>query len=218
MMRWILGFSFFIFVSCAGDKKKLQEMDEIYERVSQEAICYLVSKEGDLSVITKVSEERSYPLNPPKPSLHFKIWNDSESAEKIQQEVQETFGTHINATDEYSRTLLHKITQKFSFNKGHVELVKSFIQFGMNVNLQDSCGNTALHYLVEKKENFQVAPSGNVFKDFWHNLTENFIEDIVELLLKAGADVHIKNNQGLTALDVALQVENEMLPLLQTSK
>ena len=61
-----------------------------------------------------------------------------------------------------------------------------------DVNARDSEGNTALHYAA-------------------HNPSKNAAKTMCELLLDFKADADIANNAGKTAMDIAVETENEPL-------
>lgn len=65
--------------------------------------------------------------------------------------------------------------------KGYIEIINDYLEKGIDVNLQDDWGNTSL----------MVATS-------WSNI------ETVKFLLKAGADLSIKNCYSKTAFDIAI--------------
>ncbi|MDR3458658.1 MAG: ankyrin repeat domain-containing protein [Verrucomicrobiae bacterium] len=65
-------------------------------------------------------------------------------------------------------------------NTVDVELLKSFIKAGANVNATDRDGKAALHWAADKNR-----------------------KDLVELLVQAGADVNLRTKSGLTPLNYA---------------
>jgi ankyrin repeat protein len=84
-------------------------------------------------------------------------------------------------------TAIHIATKK-----EHVDLIKTLLAKGADINIKDGTGNTALHYAVE---------------------TENL--EILEILLKQNPDINVKNGVGDTVLHYAIEAENlEMLEIL----
>lgn len=84
--------------------------------------------------------------------------------------------TVINEKDEDGLGLLH-----WAADRGHTDILDILITVPkVNLNLQDSCGQTPLHY----------AASCGHFK-------------CVELLVKAGADRSLQDNEGETCRDIA---------------
>ncbi|XP_047443914.1 acyl-CoA-binding domain-containing protein 6 [Mugil cephalus] len=73
----------------------------------------------------------------------------------------------VNTKDEEGRALLH-----WACDRGHKELVSVLLQHKADINSQDNEGQTALHYAFVS------------------------LDDIVELLLNAGADPSIKDMEG----------------------
>lgn len=92
---------------------------------------------------------------------------------------------NINAQNDIGDTAL-----KIASARGHEDIVKLLLRVpGININAQDIDGETALMRAV-----------------FWSNKT------MVTLLLNAGADPNIKNNEGKTALD---QAREKFKPILE---
>ena len=113
------------------------------------------------------------------------------------------------------------------------DLVMPLIELGINVNIQDNAGKTALHYAIDSLRGKGERES---VEDFVLKLLENGanpnIADkygnapiwtasllpkksyrIIEALLTFGADPNMKNSSGKSAIDFASQTSNE--PLLE---
>lgn len=71
------------------------------------------------------------------------------------------------------------------------KITKSFIKAGVNVNLQDKEGNTALMLVCQKGQGYD----GH--------------QEVLSLLLDAGADPNIKNKNGKTALQIAQEKNSD---------
>jgi len=76
--------------------------------------------------------------------------------------------------------------------QSRAEVLCPLVGHGANPNVRDADGNTPLHL---------AAASGYPNEGGW----------CVEALLKAGADVHAKNNAGLTPLDIAKKGKNSVV-------
>uniref|UniRef100_A0A674GA92 RING-type E3 ubiquitin transferase n=1 Tax=Taeniopygia guttata TaxID=59729 RepID=A0A674GA92_TAEGU len=87
-------------------------------------------------------------------------------------EVLHRGSADLNARNKRRQTPLH-----IAVNKGHLQVVKTLLDFGCHPSLQDSEGDTPLHDAISKKR-----------------------DDILAVLLEAGADVTITNNNGFNAL------------------
>lgn len=75
-----------------------------------------------------------------------------------------------------------------------IRAIKDNIQLGLSFNVVDQAGNTSLHHAVQTR-----------------SLT------VADLLMKEGINLEIRNNQGQTALDMAIEQENlDMVKLLLT--
>jgi hypothetical protein len=85
-------------------------------------------------------------------------------------------GADINATDNEGNTPLHTILNRYNAED---ELIYILIEEGANVNSMNAKGDTPLHIAARKQ---------NLY----------FSKDLV----KAGADIHIKNKNGQTAYDL----------------
>ncbi|QYH37648.1 ankyrin repeat domain-containing protein [Algoriphagus sp. NBT04N3] len=91
-------------------------------------------------------------------------------------------GLNINLADKNGWSPLH-----FSVNENLIELVQILLENGAEVNSQDNFGNTVLWRAV-----FSSKGKG----------------EVIEKLLKYGADPEIKNNYGISALDLANTIDN----------
>lgn len=90
-------------------------------------------------------------------------------------------GLDINATDNDGRTLLHvAVTADFSPEDNMQKLLLCLVRHGLNVNAQDNDGRTALH--TAGKEEYPNA-------------------EVVDTLLKSGADETIEDDEGKTVAE-----------------
>ncbi len=88
-----------------------------------------------------------------------------------------------------------------SHQKEYVELL---VSKGIDINSRDNDGNTALHYpLINVLENKLYLP---------------YSKEIVKTLVQVGADPQIRNKQGKSPMDLAVESgEDELIDLLISS-
>ena len=96
-------------------------------------------------------------------------------------------GVDVNTADDYGITPLMQ-----SVAGGNVDLVKYLLSVGANVDARDNDGSSALLHTVD--QHGQVAGDPEVSPDYW---------EIMRLLVKAGADVTVKDDNGETPLSLA---------------
>jgi Zn-finger nucleic acid-binding protein len=92
-------------------------------------------------------------------------------------------------------TALHLATQKerYAKRKKSYEFSKLLLESGANPNLFDENGNTPLHKLVEREEDFLPEYSYNT----------NEIIKILDLFMKYRVNINLANHDGDTALHIA---------------
>ena len=109
-------------------------------------------------------------------------------------------GADMNIPDPTGRNAL--LVSVGSNQKEYIELL---VSNGIDINSQDDDGNTALHY-----------PLSNVLRD---KMYLPFSKEIVKILMEEGADTHIRNKEGKSPTDIAVESgENELINLLKSSK
>ena len=108
-------------------------------------------------------------------------------------------GADVNILDPTGRNAL--LVSVGSHQKEYIELLKSN---GIDINSQDIDGNTALHYpLINVLENKLYLP---------------YSTEIVKILLEEGADPQVKNKEGKSPMDLAVESEeSELINLLKSS-
>ncbi len=106
-------------------------------------------------------------------------------------------GADMNILDPTGRNAL--LVSVGSHQIGYIELL---VSNGIDINSQDNDGNTALHYpLINVLENKLYLPYGKKF---------------VKILVEEGADPYIRNKEGKSPLDLAIESgENELINLLR---
>lgn len=98
-----------------------------------------------------------------------------------------TSGADVNAYNGYGETALHKVVSFYD----EIEIAKLLIEFGANVNAQNSVKQTPLMHLV--KNDYLWAGQGDCSAvDFFY------------VLLDSGADIHLQDRDGETALHYAV--------------
>jgi ankyrin repeat protein len=109
-------------------------------------------------------------------------------------------GADLSITDPAGRNAL--LVSVSSHQKEYIELL---VSKGIDINSRDNDGNTALHY-----------PLINVLKN---KLYLPYSKEIVKILMEEGADPQIRNKQGKSPMDLAVESgENELINLLKSLK
>jgi len=128
-------------------------------------------------------------------------------------------GANIEIVDRYGRTPLYSATNSY----GVTDIVKLLLEKGADVNVHDVLGYTPLHWSIVTRRidmaELLVANNANVNavdddgRNVLHiiakgeNLTRGEpieqLSQLVELLIKKGADIHHKDNNGSTPIDIA---------------
>ena len=186
------------------------------ERKYDEIKEFLVKNGTD--EINKVDEHGIHP-----------IWYVVSSRGKFNQDLLECLiicGMEINHPNRYGQTMLSWATES-----GFEELFIILMNFEPNLDKQDFTGNTALHEAVHflrtefVKVLLDAGADPNIKdKDGWTPLmllafgyrnqfilgqTEQRERYVLKLLLRNDADYLLKNNEGKTAIDIALQMNKK---------
>jgi ankyrin repeat protein len=128
------------------------------------------------------------------------------------REIVEAHPEAVNETDEYGFTPLHGLA-----GEEHVEIAQFLIDRGAEVNAANDEGITPLHLatwpamatLLLKKGADLEARSVRGETPLLVVAAEAEREDVMAVLLAAGADVNAMGDDGFTALDIALAREED---------
>ncbi|KAH8850731.1 Acyl-CoA-binding domain-containing protein 6 [Schistosoma japonicum] len=115
----------------------------------------------------------------------------------------------VNSLDKNEMTPLH-----WASDRGFSDMVSTLIKYNANINSKDSEGQTPLHY--GKTDNFQEIPSNIKCTSTTNNATNQpglniksppstcFCghDEVVQVLLKFGADIYAEDNEGNRACDL----------------
>ncbi|XP_048244157.1 serine/threonine-protein phosphatase 6 regulatory ankyrin repeat subunit B-like [Haliotis rufescens] len=123
-------------------------------------------------------------------ALHYLNHYQSYDLTKVERVCQETCkifldnGAEVRIKNKVGKTALHLAAKANCKNCVEMLLPKS------DINDQDEAGNTALHYLIHNES-------------YHYGRKECLDHETYQLFLDNGADVHIKNKEGKTALHLA---------------
>jgi ankyrin repeat protein len=136
-----------------------------------------------------------------------------------------TKGANVNTKNDQGRSPLHDAA-----NSGNLSLVKELVAKGAGVNIKDKYEGLPLHYaardgylaivkyLISKGSKINDRGAFYLQREVWeltlgctplHIAASQGHLDVVKYLIAQGADVSAKNNDGETALVLAMKNENE---------
>ncbi|MCG8750519.1 ankyrin repeat domain-containing protein [Tenacibaculum finnmarkense] len=108
-------------------------------------------------------------------------------------------GYDINNQDHEGLSTLH-----YLLNTAKIDRAIFIISKGIDVNLADKNGNTALHKLAS----LTYAPLLNSYS--YYELKSYDLEKVAKNLIEHGANINLKNKNGNTALDIAKGAEGKI--------
>jgi ankyrin repeat protein len=129
--------------------------------------------------------------------LHLAV-RRSYNAKAVELLLQQ--GADVNIPDPAGRNAL-----LVSVGSNRKEYIRLLVSKGIDINSRDNDGNTALHY-----------PLMNVLKN---KMYLPYSKEIVKTLVEEGADPQIRNKQGKSPMDLAVESdENDLINLLKSLK
>lgn len=157
--------------------------------------------------------------------IHNIIDNYDEYDDDLYEEVKDAIklGSDVNSQDIFQMTPLHRIIQ---FNNCSCDIVDLLLENGALAIIEDINGNVPLHHAadyefsnddkldLEKeliiKKLINVDKSSLEIKNCLGNtpIFDVIETDILEILINAGANTQVKNNDGLTPLLMAVYSDN----------
>lgn len=108
-------------------------------------------------------------------------------------------GYDINNQDSIGQSVLH-----YLLNNAKIDRAMFIISKGIDVNLADKNGNTALHKLAS----LTYAPLLNSYG--YYGVKSRDLEKIAIKLIEHGADINLKNKKGHTAIEIAKGKEGKI--------
>jgi len=133
-------------------------------------------------------------------------------------------GADVNAANDASVSAL-----QFAVLQGQLGSIEALLENGVDINARDQFEKTALHCLITCEEEdaeailrllikcgADIGVTSYIGRTLMHEFSEEGMQSCVEVLLKEGADPGLKDREGMTARDVALEHGHlEVATLLQ---
>ena len=142
-------------------------------------------------------------IQPPGISIHKAA--DRGNIEAVKQHLNA--GTDVNAKGSIGQTALHDAAIN-----GHNEIAKLLISKGADVDAKKNPGETPLHAASRALAGLEFAGDTS---EWPADLSVDGIKEIVELLIANGADVNMRDREGLTPLDYASPVNRAIAAILR---
>lgn len=154
-------------------------------------IKYLHEQGGDINLKTKNGST----------IMHNITYTDGEMNDELIKYFIDN-GIDINLKNNDGDTALHNICELIY----GLEIITLFVKYGADINIQNNYGDTALHVACQfKEENVREITDGDEEVRY---LCCNF--ECVKYLIDNGANIHIQNSLGETALHYAVMQRNNI--------
>lgn len=170
-----------------------------YAVTSRDFVDIVLSKGGD------IEEKDNYGRSP----IFSAVDRDDVSALELVLKL----GANVDVQDSYGKTPLH-----YSARSGNPALVNILLSSGANTELKDNEGQTPLFETIlieELEDNYNTVITILIEKGAFVNATNNLgrtvlfyvmNSEVLKKMLNSGGDVSIKDNNGQTALHLAMSL------------
>jgi ankyrin repeat protein len=170
----------------------LQDEDDVFWKMRLNYTYNLSSKkscEAIERILSKCNSESVIIFGLVEQYMMSQEWSGSIIYYTLSTSYKSYLPEYLNARDKNFKTMLMFLVTQIRSTTTAKYQVQDLIQAGVDVNLQDKNGSTALMMAV-------------------HNSNTSSSEEVVKMLIDAGADVNIQNKNGLTALMIAANYSN----------
>ena len=178
-------------------------------------VQFLISKKANINLANTNGDT---PLSLAVANAELKI---------VQQLIQSK--ADVNHLNEYGNNLLmESVKGDINKKKEIYEIISLLVKSGLKINSKNIYGNTALSYMINKKnvklikhliklgadiniiDNLGNTPLHKaVLLSLFDRLKNKELDEILEILFQAGSDPNIRNNEGLTPLHIAVKPHNQ---------
>lgn len=199
----------------AGDLQRVIELVDRGVSINY-SVAYRRANSFELAELMGNSEIIDYLLSVWGVPILWKAINQGKYT-KVREALDRGFD--VNTTDEYGKTLLHRIVSKFyrspEGRRSSERMVNLLLEFGANPNAVDNLGQTPLHLISRQSPRvvrLLLEAGGDV------NAVDNLGQtpmhtskwgshEIGRILLEAGGDINAVDNYGRTPLHIVDQRE-----------
>lgn len=137
-------------------------------------------------------------------------------------------GVNINEVGKYGNALMHAIHQWNYFRRrpeddqvyrsrfeqdaqNYLSTVKLLIDNGVNLNVHDNDGTTALMLVCRSRTGTQQTWESDEMYQFISELQQNNVLAIIKYMIKHGADINAVDSSDWNAIDYALNMDNKYI-------